>query len=56
MKELFIIKPSKYKRPVPSKIKEKLMEHFRQFETAEIKPTKYQLVASQKNCQYESFA
>ena len=54
MKELFIIISSKYRRPVPSKFKENLMEleHFR---GSKIKPTKYQLVASQKNCQYESF-
>ena len=47
MKELFIIISSKYRRPVPSKFKEKLMEHFR---GSKIKPTKYYLlVASQKN-------
>ena len=38
MKELFIIISRKYRRPVPSKFKEKLMEHFR---GNKIKPTKY---------------
>ena len=38
MKELFIIISSQYRRPVPSKFKEKLMEHFR---GSKIKPTKY---------------
>ena len=52
MKELFIIISSKYRRPVPSEFKEKWMEHFR---GSKIKPTKYYLVASPKNRQYESF-
>ena len=38
MKELFIIISSKYRRPVLSKFKEKLMGHFRD---SKIKPDKY---------------
>ena len=38
MKELFIIIASKNSRLVPSKVKEKLMGHFRD---SKIKPTKY---------------
>ena len=38
MKELFFIIYSKYRRPVPRKFKEKLMEHFR---GRKIKPNKY---------------
>ena len=48
--ELFIIISSKYKRPVPSKFKEKLMGHLR---GSKIKPTKYlltRIVATQKSC------
>ena len=41
MKKLFIIISSKYRRPVPSKFKEKLIENFR-FRGSKIKPTKYQ--------------
>ena len=54
MKEIFIIISSKYRRPVPRKLKEtlKLMKHFR---GSKIKPTKYYIVARQKNCLYESF-
>ena len=38
MKEILIIISSKYRRPVPSKFKEKLMKHFR---GNKINPTKY---------------
>ena len=48
MKELFLIISSKYRRPVPSKFKGKLIEHFR---GSKLKSTKYEPVASQKNCQ-----
>ena len=44
MKELFFIISSKYRRPVPKKYIEKVIEHFR---GSKIKPTKYELVASQ---------
>ena len=37
MKEIFIIISSKYRRPVPSKFKQKLMEHFR---GSKIKPSR----------------
>ena len=40
MTELFIIISSKYRRPVPSKFKEKLMGHLR---GSKVKPTRYLL-------------
>ena len=53
MKGLFVIISSKYKRPVPSKFKKKLMKHLDR--GSKIKPIKNQLVASQKISQYENF-
>ena len=49
MKELFIIISSKDRRPVPSKFKEKLMEHFR---GSKIKPS-YQMLGTKQNVQPE---